>query len=733
MGKAVRIALWSIGGVLALVAVAAAAIVVTFDPDDYRDEISQMVERQTGRTMSIDGPIELHWFPWLGVTIADVRLGNAPGFGPEPMASLRRLGVSVAVLPLLRGRAEIDTIRIKGLKLMLARDRNGRDNWSDLAAGRPADSGQPAEPDPDRTLAIPDGRIAGIVIEDAALYFDDRTAGNRYAIEVLKLTTGAVAPGQPVDLTLGTTLHASQPQLAVHLQLQTTATPDGPEYRRITLAPLALEVRFEGPGVPAGSQQARLTARASLDRDALRAELADVQLRFAELGGRMSAQAELVQPLRWRADLALDEFSPRALMQRLGIKPPLTADESVLNRARLQASLAGDGKSAKAESLVLRLDDTRAEGTLSIADFASPTVRFDLNADAIDVDRYLPPDSGAGHSQGNGGGTPLNEIRIPAETLDAIDATGRARVGMLKLKGLRLSQVELVVNARRGQPKSQQLSAKAYGGEIIETSRLIPGKPPRYATTVQLSSVDAGALLRDLLGKDWISGNAVLKLDANGEGHTVGDLRKSLDGTVELVLHDGAIRGYNLAQQIRKARAALRGEQLSDQAPQQTDFAELRFVGRITDGVLSTDALSAKNPLLRLTGSGSIDLLAETIDLVARPVIVESSKGQGGADLAELRGIPIPLRITGPLSAPKVRLDLEAALKEKLKAEAASRLGIEQQQLRERQQQLEAEAREKLKKEEDRLKQRLKDKLGDFLRQKSAPPDEDKDGSGDGG
>ena len=75
-------------------------------------------------------------------------------------------------------------------------------------------------------------------------------------------------------------------------------------------------------------------------------------------------------------------------------------------------------------------------------------------------------------------------------------------------------------------------------------------------------------------------------------------------------------------------------------------------------------------------------------------MVVETSKGQGGADLAELEGIPIPLRISGALSDPKIKLDLEGALKAQLKAKA----------------------KEELKKEEDKLKDKLKDKLGDFLR-----------------
>ena len=41
--------------------------------------------------------------------------------------------------------------------------------------------------------------------------------------------------------------------------------------------------------------------------------------------------------------------------------------------------------------IVLQLDDTTAKGMLGVADFAAKALRFDLNVDRINADRYLPP------------------------------------------------------------------------------------------------------------------------------------------------------------------------------------------------------------------------------------------------------------------------------------------------------------------------------------------------------
>ena len=39
----------------------------------------------------------------------------------------------------------------------------------------------------------------------------------------------------------------------------------------------------------------------------------------------------------------------------------------------------------------MKLDDTTMRGMLGVADFAAKALRFDLNVDRIDADRYLPP------------------------------------------------------------------------------------------------------------------------------------------------------------------------------------------------------------------------------------------------------------------------------------------------------------------------------------------------------
>jgi len=139
-----------------------------------------------------------------------------------------------------------------------------------------------------------------------------------------------------------------------------------------------------------------------------------------------------------------------------------------------------------------------------------------------------------------------------------------------------------------------------------------------------------------------------------------------------VVLRDGAINGINLAAAIRNAKAKLGQAQGTPQqggasALDKTDFTELSASFRIASGIAHNDDLSAKTPLLRLGGSGDINLNTNSLDYTARATVVPSLEGQGGPELQELKGLTIPVRLTGPFNAIGWKIDFGAMVGEATK------------------------------------------------------------------
>jgi AsmA protein len=179
-----------------------------------------------------------------------------------------------------------------------------------------------------------------------------------------------------------------------------------------------------------------------------------------------------------------------------------------------------------------------------------------------------------------------------------------------------------------------------------------------------------------LANKDLLAGKGTVTLDVTGHGATLTALKQSLAGSAALNLRDGAIKGINLAQSVRQAKALLGKQDATQvsQSGQQTDFSELAASFRIRDGVAHNDDLSMKSPYLRLGGAGDVDIGRNRIDYLAKATVVNTEAGQGGQGLDELRGLTIPVRLSGPLEKISWKIELGEVLRDAATAKAKAKL-----------------------------------------------------------
>ena len=83
-------------------------------------------------------------------------------------------------------------------------------------------------------------------------------------------------------------------------------------------------------------------------------------------------------------------------------------------------------------------------------------------------------------------------------------------------------------------------------------------------------------------------------------------------------------------------------------------------------------------------------------------MVVSTAKGQGGEGLDELKGVPIPVQLSGSWSDPKWKIDLAKVLEEKQKAELKEKV--------------EEKIQEKLPQLQEKLPENLKEKLPGALK-----------------
>src|SRR3546814_14942077 len=132
MAKPLKIILLVVGGLVLLVIAALIAVALLFDPNDYRGQIQDKVQEETGREFAL-GDIKLSVFPWLSVQLSDARLGNSAGFGEQAYAEIHPVKVGVTLLPLLFAQqVTVDTVTLDGLHLNLAKHNASVAKWPDI-------------------------------------------------------------------------------------------------------------------------------------------------------------------------------------------------------------------------------------------------------------------------------------------------------------------------------------------------------------------------------------------------------------------------------------------------------------------------------------------------------------------------------------------------------------------------------------------------------------------------
>lgn len=665
-GAIVKTLLKVIGGLIALVVVlvvvAAIAVPMLVDPNTVKEQITTRVREQTGRDLKVSGDIELSVFPWLGVNLGAAELGNAQGFAAPYFARTKRVKIHVKLLPLLERKLEMDTVTIEGLAINLARNAKGRSNWDDLlAAGREGGAAPGAEGGGEGP-GLAGLAIGGLDLRDASLTWNDAQTGRQLAVRGLSLSTGAISPAAAVPLKLAFDFSSEAPKLSGHVTLDTTLSVD-PGASSLRAQGLQAVADLLGDGLPGGKGKIALSGDLAADGKRRSAIIKGLKLTVLDLnaGGELSVSGGAKG--RVQGNIKIAEFSPRTLLAALGQTVPETADPKVLTRAAAEIQLSGTPRRMVLKPFTIRLDDTRLQGSAELLNPAKPAVRFDLAIDALDADRYLPPSKpGEARAVTTPGAATAQAADLPLARLRALDVDGKLRIAKFKVAKLTVTEIAAVLNAKGGVIRLSPVSAKLYQGRYAGNMTLDARKEtPRLTVDERLSAVQAGPLLKDLSGRERITGTVDASAKLSARGATAAAAQRTLNGTARFAFRDGALKGVNIARLIREAKAKIQGRSLAPAAgEQQTDFSEVTGSVRIKDGLASNDDFSAKSPLLRINGRGTADLPRSTLDYRVKTTLVATTAGQGGKDLADLAGIPIPLRVTGTFQDPKYGIDIEA-------------------------------------------------------------------------
>lgn len=325
----------------------------------------------------------------------------------------------------------------------------------------------------------------------------------------------------------------------------------------------------------------------------------------------------------------------------------------------LNVNIKADGEKLALSGLNVKFDDSQIKGGLGISHFSKPLYTFDLDIDQLNLDKYIIASDKPAETKANTGDAPID-----LSALKALNANGSIRIGNLRYGKTKASNVRVDLKAANGIATIAPLSANLYQGSMNGSLSVDARNTPSIAFKQDMKGIAIGPFLVDAINNDMLDGKGTLNVDVTASGSTVGAMKKALNGKSSLQLADGAIKGIDIAGTIRNAKSklnVLKGQSsIGADQTQKTDFSELSASFDIKNGVAHNEDLAMKAPILRLAkgdSRGDVDIANETINYLAKPTIVKSIKGQGGADLDALAGVSIPVKVTGTFSAPKYGVD----------------------------------------------------------------------------
>ena len=433
----------------------------------------------------------------------------------------------------------------------------------------------------------------------------------------------------------------------------------------IDLEPMFLQAVLAGADIPGSPATMTLNADTRLNLD--KQTLAFDEFTLEGLGLKSAGSVEFANLFDMPSvsgQLEVAPFNLRRLARQLRQELPETADDETFTSVSLSGRFDSSPTALNLERVQLQLDDTRLAGEFSMRDAAPrPVTQFDLSLDRIDLDRYLAPDPaknrGAARAKAMPGIGELPIAALAATRLDGNLSVDRMIVSSARLDGFRLRLV-----ARDGVLQAQPVTAALYEGRLSADLRLDVNTPaPALTLNANLADIQAEPLLTDMTGKARLRGRGNFSAALTAEGDSIAAMKRSLSGPMSMSFSEGAVTGFNLGGALRQWKQFKKGRIIDVEDTAATDFTEFSGNPVARAGVIRMDDLVLKAPAFRVQGEGVLaDLHTDTIDYRAVATVVNTAKGAGGKELAELAGLALPLVVDGSLDDPKIRLAWEDIL-----------------------------------------------------------------------
>lgn len=608
------------------------ALLITFiNPNDYKAEIEAQVKQSLNRDLHIKGDLDWALYPQLGFSSGQIALDNLARFDKPHLIKIDKASLGINILPLLKGEISLAKLSIDGLVLTLLTDKQGHSNLDDMGgeqASTPVNDA-PAEQNNEggSDFDISKTQLEGIEINNTTIEIEDLQLGSSQTIHINAITLGKFAFNQATELNINTDLNIDDLQAQVTLATQLLVDD---ALSNIALQGFSLEAQVTTDALPNGGLTSQLNG---------------------DINYALNDQRVTIQDLQFDAVLRGDNLP----------------NQQVTSQLAAQVSYQVDSQLATINDLTLLLDKLQLQGQASVQTGDVTKVRYALVGNEWDLNPYLTS-SEADTTATPSGSDSENDAEAEPDLsfLNTLDIDGTLQIAGLLIEQIKIGEINKHLLIKKGKAQLAPLSAQLYEGALTVNASVDANN--RYQLNSKLNDVQILPLLKDAAQLEIISGTSHFNFSGAGQGLSATKITQGIAGKGDFAITDGELYGVNINQEIRGIKAKLKGESApTSDSVKKTDFASLTGNFSIAKGQVNNHKLFMGSPVMRLDGSGLIDIVAHSLDY--KLAISPLSKTTEDTNYTDLNGITIPLQISGAFSDPRFSIDSESVLKAQLQAE----------------------------------------------------------------
>ena len=353
MKKILKLFLILVAIIIPGIVIAAIAAVFLVDPNHFKPQLVHIAEQKLGRKLVIDGDFALQFYPYIAMTLNQAHLKNPDSFGPNSLdfAYIDTAKLKIDLLPLLKGRIQVEELVLDGLKLNLTRLTPTQDNWSDLVTNikKASENKEPDESENDNNNEENGNLAKGkfklklheTTIQQAELLYQDKPANKSYQLKNLNFHTKKLRLNKP------TAINGDFIFIADNLKTNMAYTGEmqfKSKENKLEFTPLNLKSTLISNKLPNGKISSNLSSTIKADWKNQTFYLQNLTLKFDDSIAKGSANLDFSKGLSARFDLGINalqvaQYLPDTHLTLNKIQANGTFSNKVLNLSALKANL----------------------------------------------------------------------------------------------------------------------------------------------------------------------------------------------------------------------------------------------------------------------------------------------------------------------------------------------------------------------------------------------------------